>query len=199
MIKDNKINFKTRKRKVFTVNSLPRKKASLVIISTINEIISENEMKLIIQKNNNNLELNTKENNKNDIKVEEVFKLIYSPTLGIETYFLQSISIIKPDVSTIILSFIYIDRFWNYNKLIPDKLTLHMLMSSSLYVACSYNEDKKYSFSFFSESVKISKEKLIELIHAFIRFINYRLYVSQSEYKQYETCLVDKYKDFYIK
>lgn len=192
MIESNMIEFKCKKKKNYSVNSLSRKKVSAIIINTIMEIIIENDSKIIIQKSNNFLKLNNNTDN-------ECFKLLNCPSLSLDIYLIQIVSIIKPDVSTIIIAFIYIDKYWNLNRLLPDKSSLYLLISSSLYLAYSYNEDKKISFGYFSETVKISKYKFADVIYSLVKMLNYKLFVSETEYKQYEYCLIDKYNETYIK
>ena len=69
----------------------------------------------------------------------------------------------KMEISTLIISIIYIDRFCSKNKYYLNKNNIYRILLSSCLLSLKFNEDKMIKFKDYSEISAVSVEDLKNL------------------------------------
>ena len=96
--------------------------------------------------------------------------------------------------STIIISLIYLDRICNKKGIKLTKYNIHRLLFTSILVAIKYNEDIIYDTKFYSKVAGVSVEELKILESAFLKIIDFQLFVSEELYNKYYNYLFREMK-----
>ena len=89
------------------------------------------------------------------------------------------------NISTVILTLIYIDRLCNINKFKMTYFNIHKLILSSMLVAIKYNEDSYFSMIFYAKIGGVSKKEMIYLEFYFVTLIKFNLFVKNELFNKY--------------
>ena len=173
--KYNKINEKS----IDTIlNSLTNSQIISYISNDIVNILIENKEKL-----------KTLINNENDP--------LYSnkiPKIKIEDYITRFFTYSKIEISTLILSYIYIKRFIHKENYIISFRNIFRLIMSCTILAIKFNENKVYTNSFYAKVGGFDVDDLNNLEYDIFYRLDFNLRVLDSEF--YEIIL-KIYKDIY--
>ena len=111
------------------------------------------------------------------------------PTISLYDYLLRIKKYSKIGSSTFIISLIYIDRICIKKGIILTKYNIHRLLFTSILVAIKYNEDATYEYYYYSEIAGVTAKELSTLEKAFLKLIDFELFVPEKVYKKYYTFL----------
>lgn len=129
------------------------------------------------------------QNSKNPINEISPFKHDYVPKISLFDYLYRIQKYAGIENSTLILALIYIDRICSKKKLTLTKYNIHRLLFTSIIIAIKYNEDIKYNNLFYSKIAGVSVSELIQLEAAFLKIINFELFVPDDLYQKYNDYL----------
>ena len=160
--------------------------------NTIN-IINQDLNKTIIKSITSNLQEIIKENtetipnfNNNIIrkKNRDIF-LNNIPNITIEQYLNRLFKYTKMEISSLIISIIYIDRFCKENNYFLSYYSIYRLLLTSCLLSIKYNEDNKFDMNYYSEIAGIPVDIIYNLEEAMFCLIKYKLYVKDEDYQNY--------------
>ena len=171
-------------------------KQDIYLISSKKEILNrrqEDSSCLNIIQSIADLIKNICEDNKTKQKNEKYkyFEIQTEPSISIKDYLIQLYKFSKPNISTIIITLIYIDRFCDYNNFTLTKFNIYKLILTSFIVASKYNEDIIYLMDFYSKIGGVPLQMLLKLELEFLFMIKFDLYVKEELYYQYYNSLND--------
>ena len=129
------------------------------------------------------------QNSKNPIKEISPFKRDYVPKISLFDYLYRIQKYTGVENSTLILALIYIDRICSKKQVTLTKYNIHRLLFTSIIIAIKYNEDTKYDNVFYSKIGGVSTNELLQLEGAFLKIINFELFVRDDLYKKYNDYL----------
>ena len=127
--------------------------------------------------------------NKKPYKESSPFFSENIPTISLYDYLLRIRKYSGIGNSTFIISLIYIDRICTKKGIILSKYNIHKLLFTSILVAIKYNEDATYEYFYYSQIAGVSVKELSTLENAFLKFIDFELFVHEEVYKRYYTFL----------
>ena len=87
--------------------------------------------------------------------------------------------------STLIISLIYIDRICKNRGFKLTKNNIHRILFSSILTSIKFNEDKIYPNSFYAKIAGIPVNELNKLESAFLKLIDFKLFISDEIYDIY--------------
>lgn len=97
-------------------------------------------------------------------------------------------------VDHITLALFYVNRATECDpNLIIDQFTIHRLMITAIVIATKYDSDVYYKNSAYAKIGGLPVDELNSLEVAFLSSINYNLYVSPIEFKDFERSLLSQY------
>ena len=109
------------------------------------------------------------------------------PPITLFDYLRRIIKYLNLEISTLIISMIYIDRICK-EKVFINEYNIHRIMLISIYIAYTYNEDCIHDNNYLALVSGISKKEMVLLENEFLELIDFRLFVSNDifdEYKKY--------------
>ena len=109
------------------------------------------------------------------------------PPITLFDYLRRIIKYLNLEISTLIISMIYIDRICK-EKVFINEYNIHRIMLISIYIAYTYNEDCIHDNNYLALVSGISKKEMVLLENEFLELIDFRLFVSNEifdEYKKY--------------
>lgn len=143
------------------------------------------------------IEQNTKMENYSKI-IQYQSKMCFStriiPQISIEDYLDRIVFYTGCEESTLIISLIYIDRITNCGNIVLSQYNVHRLLFMSLLYAIKYNEDQIYKNNFYAKIAGVTVTELSNIENEFMDQIKFNFFVSEEEYKQYYTYLLQKMK-----
>ena len=101
------------------------------------------------------------------------FLIFLEEYLGIENYIL-------------ICSLIYIERYCNETSMILTETNIHKILYTSILISIKQIEDNYYDNNYYSKIIGIKNKDLNKLEYNFITKIDFKLYISKSEYLRYK-------------
>ena len=153
--------------------------------------VGEDTKKYIIKSISKNLREIIKENIQNKqmkyVK-NDIFYLMQVPGISIDDYLKRIYKNTKMNISTLIMSIIYIDRFCEYENYVICMNNIHKLILSACLLSIKYNEDKIISTKYYSEIAGLPVYDLNNLEFylcvklRFSLFVEYELYQKYFEY-----------------
>ena len=161
------------------VKVIPKKDIQEIEINNIVNAVSE-ILKQIIENNN-------EQPIKND-PIRKKHPSLYSevpPKISIYEYVsrIQKYCLIEKNI--IILGLIYIDRICDINRLRLTNYNIHRILFISILIALKYNEDSIYSNKYYSEVAGVSLKELNSMESSFLELLDFKLFVSEEEFKKY--------------
>ena len=89
------------------------------------------------------------------------------------------------NISTLIISIIYIDRFIQLNRYILSMNNIHKILLSSCLLSIKFNEDINYNAKYYSKVVGLPIYDLNNLEFYFYVKLNFTLFVDYEIYQNY--------------
>ena len=161
------------------VKDIPKKDIQEIEINNIVNAVSE-ILKQIIENNN-------EQPIKND-SIRKKHPSLYSevpPKISIYEYVSRIQKYCAIEKNIIILGLIYIDRICDINRLRLTNYNIHRILFISILIALKYNEDSIYSNKYYSEVAGVSLKELNSMEISFLELLDFKLFVSEEEFKKY--------------
>ena len=154
----------------------------------VNNPISPYLQKQIIKSITLNLKDIIKENIKNKQTKLIKYDLFYIgklPPISIEDYINRIFKNTKMNMSTLIISVIYIDRFCELNGYILSFKNIHRLILAACLLSIKFNEDISVSTKYYADIAGISVYELNNLEFYLIVKLQFSLFVDYDIYQKY--------------
>ena len=130
--------------------------------------------------------------NKNGKNTENKYIEIFytqEPSISIYDYLDRIQKYLNVNNSTLILSLIYIDRMCKEKGIKLRKNNIHRILFTSIVISIKYNEDKFCKNSFYAKVGGISVKELTKLENAFLKLIEFKLFVADDLFQKYYSYL----------
>jgi len=114
---------------------------------------------------------------------------INKPLISIYDYLCRINRYSSFELSTYIVSLIYLDRICKEAKIFLTPYNIHKLLFTSILIAAKYNEDKLYTNSHYAKIAGVSTKELINMENCFLFSIKFKLYIDVKTYQEYSSCL----------
>lgn len=138
------------------------------VIIGLNEIITEN-----------------KQNNEEKYIINDLFYLPRIPNISLADYIKRIVKYTKMDISSLILSVIYIDNVCETHKYILTLNNIYRMILASCLLSIKFNEDIMVNTKTYSEIAGVSVEDLNNLEYQMYVMLGFRLYVKYEHYQKY--------------
>ena len=151
--------------------------------SLINESLLSQIAKLI----NNIININEEKDDYIKNVMDQSFLLFHSnyiPNIALEDYIFRIKKYSQIEVSTFICALIYIDRVI-LKGLFISQYNIYRLFLACIFDAYKLFEDKRYNINYFSQIGGVSSEELCYLEYEFVCFIDFNLFINESDYLKY--------------
>ena len=116
---------------------------------------------------------------------QDIFYLGFLPPISLRNYINHLMQQTNMEISTLIISIIYIDRFCSKNKYYLNKNNIYRILLSSCLLSLKFNEDKMIKFKDYSEIAAVSVEDLKNLELSMYLKLHFSLTVKYELYKSY--------------
>lgn len=107
------------------------------------------------------------------------------PNISLEDYIYRIYKNTKMNLSTLIISIIYIDRFCENNKYVISMNNIHNLLLTCCLLSLKYNEDKNISSKYYAYVAGVSVITLNNLEFFLCIKLNHCFFVEQELYQKY--------------
>ena len=175
--------------RINTDNSISPKENSMNTIRYFEaNLISPFLEKKIIKSITQNLKIIIKENiHNNQMKYvkHDIFYISRLPSISLEDYINRIYKNTKMNISSLILSVIYIDRFCELNGYIISLKNIHRILLSACLLSIKFNEDINLNTKYYSHVAGISINDLNNLEFYLIVKLEFSLFVDVELYKKY--------------
>ena len=128
---------------------------------------------------NENKKLISKDANK------DLFYLSFIPPISLEDYIKRLMKYSKMDISTLIISIIYIDYFCDKNKYYLTPNNIFRILLSACLLSLKFNEDITVNYKTYAEIAAVSVEDLKNLEFYMYLKLHFSLNVKYELYKSY--------------
>jgi hypothetical protein len=112
------------------------------------------------------------------------------PNIAVEVYVERLIIYSLIETSSLISTFIYIDRFLNMCDVKLCINNIHRIFLTAMVISIKYNQDIHFKNDIFSKIGGISLEQFNRLESIFLQTISFQLFISEEEYNSYY-CHID--------
>jgi len=141
------------------------------IVANLKDVIAENQ-----------------QNGKNQyIYKDNLFYLEQIPSISLEKYIRHIIKYTQLNISTLIISIIYIDNFCEKFKYALTLNNIYRLVLISIYLSLKYNEDTIVNTKRYAAIAGVSPEDLQNLEMQMCLALDFSFYVKSEYYQQYFT------------
>ena len=173
-----------------TDNSISSKETA---INTSQNLETNNEIspylqKQIIKSIAQNLRDIIKENTRRNLMKYVKYDLFYigrNPPISIEDYINRIYKSTKMNISSLILSVIYIDRFSELNGYILSMKNIHRIILASCLLSIKFNEDVSINAKYYASIAGIPVYDLNNLEFYLIVKLQFGLFVNYDTYQKY--------------
>lgn len=160
------------------------------------KIIEQISFKLFQKSSENHLTKNYRKMLKKQSK--QIFTSQFIPKISVSDYLNRIVNYTKIEESTLIIAFIYLNRFCEKQSILLNEYNTHRLIISSIMASIKYNEDTRFNYSFYSTIGGTDKNNLINLEKEFLYGLDFDMFIDQKTYESIEKSLfenVDKYNN----
>ena len=137
----------------------------------------------------NSIALNLKDlisDNKNGRKEKhDIFYLSFIPPISLSDYIKRLLKYSKMDISTLIISIIYIDRFIHKNKYVLSPNNIYRILLSACLLSLKFNQDISVNYKEYAEIASVTVEDLQNLESHMYFKLHFSLFVKYDLYKSY--------------
>ena len=153
-----------------------------------NNPISPYKQKQIIKSIAKNLIEIIRENNRNNqmkyVK-HDIFYISKLPPISLEDYINRIFKNTKMNISTLIMSIIYIDRFCELNGYIVSNKNIHRILLTACLLSIKFNEDVNINTNYYASVAGIPVQDLNNLEFYLIVKLEFSLFVDYDIYQKY--------------
>ena len=151
--------------------------------------ISKDLKKRIIKSISQNLKGIIKENIQNNqmkfVNKSDIFYLNYFPKISIENYIYRLYNKTKMNISTLIISIIYIDRFCEMNGYILSLNNIYRIILAACLLSFKFNEDFNLNTQYYANIAGVPLNDLNNLEYYLFVKLKFSLFVEDDFYQQY--------------
>ena len=160
------------------------------IFEKFNHIYNSKDLnKQIIKSITHNLREIIKENIHNNqmkyVVKSDLFYLSRLPPISIEDYIKRIFNYTKMNLSSLILSIIYIDRFCESNGYILSLNNIHRILLAACLLSIKFNEDININTKYYANVAGVSVTDLNNLEYYFYVKLKFSLYIDYDFYQKY--------------
>ena len=174
-------------------NSLSSKEDYIRIITNLEEYnpiyISKNLNKHIIKSIAQSLKEIIKDNIQNNqmkyVIKSDLFYLSRIPPISIEDYIKRIFNYTKMNISTLVMSVMYIDRFCELNGYILSLNNIHRVLLTACLLSIKFNEDINVNTKYYANIAGVSANDLNNLEFYLYIKLKFSLYVDYDLYYKY--------------
>ena len=152
----------------------------------INNIINKLSNEQVISYISNDIvNILIKNRDKTIINLNDIKDPLYSnkvPMIKIEDYFIRLVTYSKMEISTLILTFIYIKRFINKEKFIIAFNNIFRLIISCSILAIKFNEKRTFKNTYYAKIAGLDVEDLNNLEYNVFSRLDFNLRVLDNEF-----------------
>ena len=112
------------------------------------------------------------------------------PQISINDYIERLLKYSKVSEEIFILVLIYIDRLNKIYNINLNYNNIHKLILVSFVVTIKFHEDEHYSLKFYAKLGGISIKEMINLEYAFLKLLDFKLYIAEELYQKYNNYLL---------
>lgn len=120
------------------------------------------------------------------IQKDGSFNLMNESNISIESYLTRIVKYSQMEISTLVISLIYIDRLCSLGNIYLTIQNIHKILFISIYLSIKYNEDIHFKLDYFALIAGIPKEEIMKLELIFLRGINFQLFVNNDLFNKYK-------------
>lgn len=152
-----------------------------------NPLSDETKRKIIksISKNLREIIKENIQNNQMQFVEKDIFYFLYIPEISIDDYINRIYKYTKMNISTLIMSIIYIDRLCEINNYILSMNNIHKIILASSLVSIKFNEDTIIRTKYYSEIAGIPVYDLNNLEFYFCLKLKFSFFVDYDIYQKY--------------
>ena len=151
--------------------------------------ISKDIKKRIIKSISKNLKGIIRENIQNNqmkfVNKSDIFYLTQFPKISIENYIYRLYNKTKMNISTLIMSIIYIDRFCEMNGYILSLNNIYRILLAACRLSFIFNEDINLSTQYYANIAGVPLNDLNNLEYYLFVKLKFSLFVEHDFYQQY--------------
>lgn len=130
------------------------------------------------------IEENKKMYNNNTLR-DNIFYLEQLPPISLENYIRHLVTYTNMEISSLILSVIYIDQFCEKYKYVLSLNNIYRLILVFAFLSMKYNEDITVNAKAYAQIAGISVQDLKMLEFQMFEALDYNFYVKNDTYQQY--------------
>ena len=123
--------------------------------------------------------------NNNFLWKDNIFYLDQIPPISLEDYIRHLVKYTSMNISTLILSIIYIDQFCEKFKYVLSLNNIYRLLLISVFISLKFNEDIMVDAKTYSNIAGVSLEDLKMLELQMCTALNFEFFVKSEYYQQY--------------
>jgi len=150
--------------------------------------ISEDKKKSIIKSISKNLKEIIKENIQNNQMAyvrNDIFYYNHIPGISIDDYINRIFKSTRMNISTLIVSIIYIDRFCEINRYVLSMNNIHRILLTACLLSIKFNEDKNIKSKYYADVAGIPFYDLNNLEFYLYVKLKFSLFVDYNIYQKY--------------
>ena len=148
------------------------------IILNLKELMEENGQKNNIKKN-----------------YRDIFYLSKIPSISLDDYIRRLVKMTKMEISSLIISIMYIDRFCDKYKYVLNMYNIYKIVLATCLISIKYNEDNFIGTKQYSEIVGVTIRDLNILEYQMFVLLDYNLFIDNWYYKEYYDYFLKYNKD----
>lgn len=150
----------------------------------VSEDIKENIIKSICRDLKEIINENIQNNQLKYVR-NDIFYFNHLPSISLDDYIYRIYKNTKMNISTLIISIIYIDRFCEMNRYVLCMNNIHKIILSSCLLSIKFNEDKNANNKYYSKVAGISIYDLNNLEFNLYVKLHFSLLVDYDMYQKY--------------
>ena len=116
---------------------------------------------------------------------QDIFYLSFIPPISLNEYLKEIMDQTKMDISTLIISIIYIDRFCHKNKYVLTFHNIYRILLSAILLSIKFNQDNIITNKAYSKIAYVSVEDLNTLEFQMYLKLHFSLKVNDDLYQKY--------------
>ena len=116
---------------------------------------------------------------------QDIFYLSFVPPISLCDYIKRLVKYSKMDISSLIISIIYIDNFCDKNKYYLTQNNIYRILLSACLLSLKFNEDIIVNYKSYAEIAAVSVEDLKNLEFYMYLKLHFSLNVKYDLYKSY--------------
>ena len=124
-------------------------------------------------------------------QANQIFTSKFIPKISVSDYLNRIVNYTKIEQSTLIIAFIYLNRFCEKQSILLNEYNTHRLIISSIMASIKYNEDTRFNYLFYSTIAGTDIKKLINLEKEFLYGLDFDMFIDQATYESIEKSLFE--------